>query len=104
MFVLVTVLGVFFGWIDWQRRMVKERWASFYSMRSDGQAVVNWNIIDEDQPVPFPRNLMSDLMFKSIQIRHGTEEGAIDRIRAAFPESKVYMEEPLPWLARPATP
>jgi hypothetical protein len=99
--VVVTIFCCFLGWLDWKRRIVAERWASFYSIGKDGQTIVNWNIVDEDQSMSFPRELMGDMRFKSIQVRHDSEEGAIERIRQAFPEAKVYMDEP--WEAQPAT-
>ena len=93
LFVVVTVVCGFLGWLGWNWRIVQERRASFANMVHKKQMLSAWGYLNPPPPAPFPRNLMGDVKVKIIVVRIGCEDNEIDRLRAAYPEAKVCLSE-----------
>ena len=96
MFVLVTVFCGLLGWVEWNRRIMQERKASFRGV-SSGEYLYATTFSDD--PAPCPRNLMGDQMLEEIFVKQSCPDRALDRLRAAYSEALIHIcddKMPLP--------
>ena len=89
MFILVTVLCGFLGWIEWNRRIVKERRACVDEAIRIHRRFDAALFLPSSNTAPFPRNWLGDQMHNVIVVHQELGPDVFARIRDAYPEAKV---------------
>jgi hypothetical protein len=93
--IVVTVFGCLFGWFDFNRRIVRERKAALGDLRAAEATIYPYVAQNDSKPAPFPRNLLGDKRVYSIGIHSSCDSAAIERVRVAYPESKIIVSRHL---------
>jgi hypothetical protein len=93
MFVVVTVLCLPLGWLDWNRRIVKERNESLSGIRGPATLHPRVFVRQSRKPMSFPRNVLGDERLEVIVVPRDADQNKIARVRSAYPEAKVFFDD-----------